>query len=318
MIQPHPSWQIIDSTKIKAYMDCPRAYFYEYILGWRGEQPNIHLEFGKAWHFAMEHLLLHGTSPESIADAWMLLSDYYRQFWGPEWDESNHPKTPGNALLGLQRYAEEYPHDKQIVLYTEIAGRVAVDARRVLHFRMDSLLQMEDGLIRSREHKTGTALSRTWVDQWSLSVQTGTYTHVQHCLYPPEQVWGVEINGTFFSKKDFKFQRVPVRRTLPMMRDWHWTVLQYMDFIEWDIKRMQEECKESDPVMMCFTKNTENCTKYFGCKYHDFCMAWPNPLQRVDEIPQGMKIEYWDPSDEESKAKKVFDFTKPIISKIDL
>jgi hypothetical protein len=53
--------------------------------------------------------------------------------------------------------------------------------------------------------------------------------------------------------------------------------------------------------MMCFPMNPTNCTKYFGCKYHDYCMSWPNPLQRCEEVPYGMKIEYWDPSAEEAK-----------------
>ncbi len=130
-----------------------------------------------------------------------------------------------------------------------------------------------------------------------------------NCLFPNVTIYGIEINGTFFSKKDFKFQRVPVRQTLPMMQDWLWTTLQYFELIEWETRRLIEDCSMNDKVMMCFTKNTQSCTKYFGCKYHDFCMAWPNPLQRIHEVPQGMRIEYWDPTQEETNAKHVFHLT---------
>ena len=54
-------------------------------------------------------------------------------------------------------------------------------------------------------------------------------------------------------------------------------------------------------MLMCFPMNTESCTKYFGCAYHDFCQAWPNPLQHCEEPPLGFKIEHWDPTEGESK-----------------
>jgi hypothetical protein len=304
-IQRHPSWDIIDSTKINSYMDCPRAYFYEYMLGWRSETPNIHLEFGKAWHLAMEHMLLHGYGNDSVMDAWSLLLGHYRKFWGPEYDDTHAPKNPVNALRALQDYAQYYAKEwaSQQVLYTEVAGTVPISESRVIHFRMDSILTTQDGMFFSREHKTGSTVSRVWTDQWYQSIQTGTYNHVLYCLYPYEQVKGVEINGTFFQKKENKFQRVPCRRSREMMKEWFWTVLHHTDIMEWDKRRLLEECADTDEVMMAFPKNTGNCTKYFGCRYSDFCLAWPNPLRKVDEVPLGMKVEWWDPSEEESKVQ---------------
>jgi len=305
MIQPHDSWKIIDSTKLNSFIDCPRSYFYEYILGWRSEAPNIHLEFGKAWHLAMEHLINNGYENESISAAYKLFLDHYRQFFPEIMDEANAPKNPANALRALVQYCEEYKEDRFTPIYTEIAGTVPVDDGKVLHFRMDSVLESQDGMIFSREHKTGSQLSRQWTDQWALAIQTGTYNHVLYCLYPAEQVWGVEINGVFFQKKENKFQRVPARRTLPIMNSWQWTVCHFMNMIEFETKRMFD-VKESDEVMEAFPCHPTNCTKYFGCRYHDFCMAWANPISRCDEIPLGFKTEWWNPAEEESTAKHVF------------
>jgi len=53
--------------------------------------------------------------------------------------------------------------------------------------------------------------------------------------------------------------------------------------------------------MMAFPMNTESCGNYFGCAYHDFCLAWPNPLKRCDEVPQGMKVEFWNPLEKSAK-----------------
>lgn len=308
MITPHKSWDIVDSTKLNAFLECPRSYFYEYILGWRSETPNIHLEFGKAWHLAMEHLINNGYEERSIADAYGKFFDHYRQYFPELLDEVNAPKNPANALRALVQYCTEYKDDKFTPIYTEIAGTVPIDDGKVLHFRMDSILEV-DGMIRSLEHKTGSTLSRQWTDQWSLAIQTGTYNHVLYCLYPPEQVWGVEINGTFFQKKENKFMRVPARRNLSMMNAWQWNVLHIMNMIEFEKNRMFE-VKEDDEVMQAFPCNPTNCTKYFGCRYHDYCLAWSNPIARCEDIPMGFKQEWWDPAEEESSANHVFHLEK--------
>ncbi|OQB10005.1 MAG: PD-(D/E)XK nuclease superfamily protein [Parcubacteria group bacterium ADurb.Bin216] len=308
VLEPDKSWDIIDSTKLNTFLECPRAYFYEYILGWRPEAPNLHLEFGKAWHLAMEHLIINGYKDESVRDAYMLFYNYYRQFFPEEMDESNAPKNPANALRALQGYVHEYQQDIFTPIYTEIAGTVPIDEGRVLHFRMDSILRTADGLYKSREHKTGSTLSRQWTDQWSLAIQVGTYNHVLYCLYPAEQVGGVEINGVFFQKIENKYQRVPARRSLKMMDVWQWNVLHIMNSIEFETHRMYDSFGLN--TMQAFPYNPTNCTKYFGCKYHDFCMSWANPLDHIEEIPFGFKVERWDPSAEESTAKNVFHFDK--------
>lgn len=90
------------------------------------------------------------------------------------------------------------------------------------------------------------------------------------------------------------------------MKDWMWTTVQIMNLIEWDMHRLFDEAREGDEIMMAFTKNPQACTKYFGCRYADFCMAWANPLQYSDEVPQGFTIRHWDPSHPEKPIKNTF------------
>jgi hypothetical protein len=306
IIQASKTWQVMDSTKLQSFMECPRKYFYEYVLGWRNENPSIHLEFGSAWHLAMEHMIRErperGYSGEVIREAWQLLNDYYRQFFPPEFDQSNAPKEPGNALYALVGYAkwweEEDREDKP--LYTEIAGVVSLSANRVLHFKMDSILELQKG-ITSREHKTGSQLSRQWRDQWSLSIQTGTYNHVLYCLFPEDQVWGVEINGSIFNKTKTQYERVPSRRTKAMLNAWLMTANYWYDNADREMDFLFNECAEEDDVLRAYPCNPTNCNKYFGCQFMDFCMAWPNPLRSCAQPPMGYKIEHWNPAEESHK-----------------
>lgn len=301
-LEHHPTWDILDSSKLTTYMDCPRRYFFEYVLAWRSDAPNNHLVFGTAWHDAMEHLLLNGYDDESVMGAFEKFLATYRKDFPATSDDLYDPKTPERALGALGLYAERYYGDltKYEVLYTEIAGTVPINNDQVLYFRLDSIVrERESGRILSLEHKTGSRISRFWTDQWPLAVPVGTYTHVMNCLYDPADVWGVKINGTFFQKNKIDFLRVPVRKTLDHMKQWLWNVAWWADQIRWQFDLLSG-CSPDDQVLMAFPQQPGSCTKYFGCPYHDFCLTWPNPLAHSSEPPMGYVVERWDPSEREA------------------
>lgn len=301
-----------DSSKLNDFLTCPRYYFYRHVLGWESEAPNNHLVFGTAWHLAMEHLLLHGYSAESVLAAHDLFEKEYRMHFSPETDDMFGGKTPLNAFIALGKYTEEYKRDFEEAkpLYTEIAGSVAVDAQRSLYFRQDSIMRREDNHhIFSREHKTGSRLWM-WDDQWPLSIQVGTYSHVLYCLYPHDMVDGVEMNGVFFMKRKkdpIELHRFLVQKTKDQMQTWLDTVRFYLWEIEREFDLLCNICREDDPVLRAFSMNPTNCLKWGRiCEYHDYCLAWPNPLRRAHEPPIGFKRDWWDPMARE--AKKTFEF----------
>lgn len=305
-IPSSPTWMILDSTKLKCAQDCWRKFFYEYLLGWRSTTPNNHLVFGSAIHEAMEYMYLNGFSYPAVLAAHDKFMECYRADFGPDTDELYAPKTPENALVMLEQYADNYADDltRYEVEYTEIAGTVPVSPDRVLHFKMDTVLK---DLALDRhfclEHKTkGGGFNRQWNDQWLLSVQTGTYSHVLHSLYPDESPLRVVINGLALLKTKIDFTRVPVEWGEDQMRVWLWNVNHLFDLYE-HYMHLLLAAKESDPVLMTFPMSTESCTKYFGCPYQDFCYTWPNPLKRCWEPPLGFEVSHWDPSEIEASAK---------------
>lgn len=298
------NWEIVDSSKLTEFMDCPRKYFYRHVLGWKSTAPNNHLIFGQAWHNAMEHLLL--TSYDQVDEALMMFLAEYRQTFGPETDELFVPKTPSKADEAIKVYAQQFRSDLSDfkVLYTEIAGSVMINEHDVMHFRMDTILEDKDtGKKWSLDHKTGQRKGRTWTDKWLLSTAAGLYTHVLYCLYPREQVKGVKYRGTFFYKsKGPEFEEVPCWLTLPQMQNWLWTTNYWFNMLRSNYELLSQ-CNDEEEVMMCFPMNTESCTKYFGCAYHDFCTAWQNPLKKCEHPPMGFEVGFWNPKDGESKVQ---------------
>lgn len=310
---------IQDSTKVNAFKLCPRRYFYEYVLGWRPETPSNHLVFGSAWHKAMEVLLEKGYDAEYVMEAHQAFLEEYRKTFPPETDELFHPKTPDNALLVLAKYAQHYYSDHRDfdVLHIEVGGRVGINDEQSVYFKMDSICQNERGIF-SLEHKTASSFY-LWDQQWPLSMQVGTYTHVLYCMYPAADVTGVRMNGVQFKKvkqpwfdlaqgKEGKFQppydflRFDAFRSRDQMHNWLWTAQYWLDQIQANFNWLKE-CSDSDPLLYSFPCNANGCTAYGGCPWFDFCNSWQNPLRRCSEPPIGFEVNHWDPTAEEVKTK---------------
>jgi len=321
-VELNPNTKVIDSTKLQSYMECPRKFFYEHILGWRIDAPAHALHFGTCWHSALEALWLNGfnipdASPEQIALALEIANatflDEYRKEFDELTDEIYFPKTPSMAAECLEDYARLMRPESQEweVLFTEIYLTVPILNGHVVHGRMDQLCQNRGTLQKKvREYKTTGRFDRQWRDQWLLSTQIGTYTHALYSLYDVEDVHGVDVEAAVFLKKGTKVESLPCRRTPEQMLVWLTSTTGWYERLLGDLLYIESaplENLQNDDVLPVFLLNTQSCTKYYGCAYHDYCSAWANPIQYMDEPPIGFRQEFWSPKDR--PAKKVIDLT---------
>ena len=323
-VTEQPTWAIKDSSKIDDYIRCPRYYFYHYILGWSLDQEEHDLIFGDCFHKAREHQLIHGY--DAFTEAYQVFESAYRPHFGPETDSLYLPKTPAAVLNALYQFWELYREDlvlNEVVeldgqKMTEISGTVPVDSHRVLHYRMDSIMRrIEDGKIFSWDHKTTSGKwihDRRWDNDLYLGIQNGTYTHCLYCMFPIEQVLGIEFvkTGSEFLQRGSAnrpagyhatTRKIPAFKTPDQMNAWLWTVNTILDDIDRDMDRLSH-CTENDQVLMTFRMNPKACTDYRGCMYHDYCLAWANPLQQCYEPPLGFIQKFWNPAEKESTVKK--------------
>lgn len=311
-IPSSPLWDIYDSTKIQEYMDCPRQFFYKRILGWTRETPFANdLQFGKAWHKAMEILYKGGYGDENVQRAYEEgFLPTYREIFPPDSDVLFDPKTPDNALLALSAYCV-YPanvrdFDLFDIIKTEIAGMVLIDEQTKIVYKIDLLARRKDnGKYLGFEHKTKkNSFSRTWTDQWIESVQVKNYNHALNMLMGVDQSDGIVVNGAAFLKTKNDYARIDVRTPPDMMCEHLWNMRETIDSMKMDLESLSQ-CKDSDRIMMCFPKRPPSCTKYYGCEMASFCAAWPNPLQRCLTPPPGYKVDHWDPLAEENASERI-------------
>lgn len=324
MIEPHLTWSILDSTKLTDYLACPRKYFYAHLLGWRTDRPNHDLWFGTCWHISREYQLLHGYN--DVKGAYDAFLTEYRKEFDQESDPLYLPKTPTAVLNALIKFSEERHsdlEDNEVVmldgnLMTEISGTVPIDDNRVLHYRLDNIMRrLSDGKIFSWDHKSTSGKyinKRQWAEQFHLSIQNGTYTHCLYCLFPTQDVLGIEFCGVGFEYLQrgsamrsagyhATLRRIPAFKTPEQMNVWLWNVNDLVNRIERDTDRLSF-CKEDDPVMMTFPLCPKSCMDYKGCPYFDYCLAWANPLQHASEPPLGYRVEFWNPAEMKSTIKK--------------
>ena len=318
----HSTWSIVDSSKLDTFQRCRRKFFFEHILGWKQDMPTHDLYFGQAWHLAREYQLLHGY--DKVYEAFDVFEQFYREEFEEDTDELYRPKDPFAVLTALQKFHDERSSDltENEILLTETSGTVPInDSGRKLYYRMDSVVRRrDDDRIFSWDHKSKKgSYNRQWSEKFQLSLQNGTYTHCMYCMYPVELVLGVEFCGCAFEflKRRSKtrdagyhitFLRVPAFKPPDQMNAWLWTVNELYSELDREMDRLSH-CQDSDPVLMAFPMNDTSCTDFWGCRYHDYCISWQNPLQRAEAPPIGFKEEFWDPSAMETTYKKDLEWT---------
>jgi hypothetical protein len=312
IIPEHPTWHVLDATKLKSFQDCPRKMFWEYVAGWRPEGFAHDLEFGKCWHIGMEYLLkqlkANGHYSESDAEqATKLFLAEYRKSFPIETDAMFTPKDGYNAEVAYHQYIRTYAGDNFEVLHTEASGSIPIGVRadgsdKSIYFRLDAMVRSEDG-VGPLEHKTTKSYAPSvYPAQWQLAIQPGGYLHVTYAIYGPDTCY-LLINTAVFRKipvktgKGNEFVRIMVRKDPAAMQAWLSHVQQVYDAYYAELDKLSTQDPEA-PTMTCFPMNPGHCTAYNRvCPYYDFCCSWHNPLQKlaVYKILSGFKREFWDP-----------------------
>ncbi len=318
VIQPHPTWDVLDSTKLTTYMRCPRLFFYQFVLGWQSDYPNNHLVYGSAWHIAMEWLLQH---PGDVAGATLAFLRFYRRHFGAGTDELYVPKTPANAVDSIAAYNDRFgrEHEQEKVLYTEVAGLVLVADERTMVFKCDAILEdSATGRIFGRDFKTSQRKYVNWGDHYTLSTQMLTYLHALHCLYPQAEDLKMIVRGAWFyrSPRVTEFADHPIDKSVEQMSAWLTRVNAWIDRLDNDRYTLTEETTD-DVGMSAFPQDDTACFD-FGqqCQFFDFCNSWSNPIAHCDSVPIGFKKEYWNPLERPEISTKI-DLAGSVAAKVE-
>ena len=296
-----PTWNILDSTKLNRWQECPRSYFFEYVLGWRPDTGSIHLDFGGAFHDALEVLMKtqeprKGWTPEAVQQAKDAFLSSWRAKVPEERDLDHKSKNPVRAQIVLEDYAQHYASDTHTVEHTEIHGELMLSEKRTVHYKIDTLCRStESGGMFVLEHKTTGADSKGWRDGWQTSLQVGMY-YLSVLASTGETPDSVIINGFVLRSKDHLFIRVPINKSADQLHQFMWQITSLWNEIAHS-HQVLSESSSSDDILYAFPQRTTSCTKWGRtCPFLPYCSTWANPLQHLHKRPLDMHIEHWDPS----------------------
>jgi hypothetical protein len=295
-------------------MECPRKYFYRYILGWTDRYPSNHLVFGKAWHLAMEHLLRNNYSIDSLAEASEIFLTAYREELDETTDENYKPKTPMNANRALIGYFNRFRRDDPKfyeVLHTETGGTVLIGEDAPMVFRMDCIRKnREDGTIEFLDHKSSKVRLNSWGDLQKMTVQMHVYYHALCCMVEFARVAGGRVRSTFFrTQKENEFEEVRIVKTPEQLQAFLSNLLVWYDALRRDMYLLSE-MNIDDSTMTAFPQNPNGCYSYGRiCPYIDICPNWTNPVRHTEERPVHLKVERWDPLSD-PRLRDIVDLTE--------
>lgn len=305
--------QVYDATKIKNFMQCPRGYFFGRIIGLQNDEPNVHLEFGKAWAMAMYYMRLHKQKDFISYPAIPTQVEALRAFRA-SWEEAyppedlilnmNNVKNLTSGLEAIQQYAQQYSSDKFEVIAPEVLFAAAVDTEHVLYGRMDGVIRDEFGYW-VHEDKTAQFIDwnraplkmDVWPQMWDYNFQIGAYSYALYMKYGPEAM-GTIINALLMYSNRNEFMRIHSARNLDQLIDWQNEARVWISTMDLNLEMLAERKPSDRTLGTCYPRNGEYCGHY-GCSFDGLCTI-PNPLQHVkrwieEYPPVGYKIEHWNP-----------------------
>lgn len=308
-----------DNTRLSAYKDCPRMFYYRHVRHWTRGGFEWPLVFGSAWHAAMDHVwkkllseresgpikhdLIARGAYKKFVDKWIEEGAPPPEQIDYEMQQEIAPRTPLHALEMLMGYVHakaKLLDDMELIAIEEPFAVPLDDAKEHFYIgKIDKQVRLKSsGRIRGIEHKTTTSYRKNgpfraaYVDSFSPNSQVDGYLFALHMEYPGE-VDGVWVDASLVHKTEEGYMFIPVSKQMKMLDAWLWETKDWIKRIEADKEELQAT-KESDPYMKAFPRNTNACWNFNRqCPYFNLCKAWPNPKGR--EIPEEMIENEWDP-----------------------
>lgn len=313
--------QKIDYSSISSYIDCPRKFFFQYMLHLRHTSSNLDLVFGSCWHYGLEcaykQLMIDPDTDPS--DLIKISSKGFLALWEIEGtsfnEELSFPKSPGNALNMYHKYfTSVYTPDKNVkIIGVETPFVISLgDGLPYYTGRLDLTSIKNDDSVIITDHKTAKYVNETTLAGYDSSFQTDGYLAAGYLYYDklPTIIYSVaqvaKTKNDFFNHTVMKSKSL-IDRSLHDISFWVRRLLD--DIVKYKIEKDYGEGETTDRnyIQKSFHRAPGYaCTQYFRkCSYFDICHFRNNAITYANKTPQGYIVYEWDPDkhNDEMKSK---------------
>ena len=316
------SLKLYDNSRMSDHFLCNRYYYWRHIRHLRAVGKQAALDFGSAWHDAMDVVWrgVHDASHLDDADLATVAHDAFMQTWTarghPDMDEmseedarfvykARNPDTAYFLLLNYIRKRRSFIEEVKL-LEVEQPFAVPVDTEDTETFyvgRVDKRVEWNNR-VWFIEHKTtswGTAKSGVngvYIESYSPNSQIDGYLHAGHMLYG-DKFKGVLVDIALVLNNHYEhFVFHPVERSINNLDAWLWELKREIQLEQLN-RRELEKISKNDPFMASFPKCTKNCIQFMRpCQFMDICKSIENPQKEPDRVPMGYKVDKWSPFNE--------------------
>lgn len=284
--------EVIDSSMLKDFMDCPSKFYLRHVLGLRPKilSPKIQAKFdwGTCWHDVLFHYYRADADPVTALEA---LERSYPVYITPETDRYKRSKDRMIQQFfeyheRWQKRADEFEilrHEQYFDVYSD-----KVDLRWC--GRIDSLRRVvRNDKIRVWDYKTSSAMGPTYFDQHELGFQFPGYVWAAQQMFTDE-VKEITVDVMYTISKSHDFFMRTFRYDEIRTAEWISNVKMILD-------RMGHLLENHLWEPSKWEKNWNECTRYGYCQFFPTHALNPRGDSRLRDLQDNYIVDRWDPSD---------------------
>lgn len=308
----------IDYSSLNTYLECPRKFFFQYVLHFRSSRPSIHLVFGSCWHYGLEEAYreINRGYCHSASDLRDVSIKAFDKLWSlegePHFDpDLVYPKAPGRAADMYDKYWKKYLNEdsEKKIIGVEVPFTINLglinDTLPDYIGRMDLVFEYKDGSIEIVDHKTASSINAVTPVSFQASMQTDGYLVAGHMFF--DKIPSMTYSVALCQKTKIAFERFTFQKRMSALDRFLLDIAAHAEAIQEDLMLFDLEKEFTDRlhVMRCFRRKAGYaCTQFFSaCPYFDLCQNRNNPSTWAEHTPQGYSVNEWDPATHEAQLK---------------
>ena len=311
----------IDYSSLSTYLDCPRKFFFQYILHLRSRVKSIDLVFGSAWHYGLEitYRALMNNDKLSVLDATEMSRKALDLYWlvegEPHFPDPDlvFPKSPGHAANMYHDYWSQFltEDSQRQIIGVEIPFSINIAPDLPKYIGRKDLAWLEGDQLSIIDHKTTKSVNAITLPGFTSSMQSAGYITAGNLYFDklPRMIYNVAL---------CQKSRIGFERFIIMLRDaacdrflddlaYHMRdILHELEMLERD-NGQHKNSKLYNPTSFKRCPGYA-CTQYFRtCPYFDLCQMRNNPLLWIETPPHGYTIDEWHPELHDAKITKMLE-----------
>lgn len=288
--------EVIDSSMLKDFINCPSYFYLRHILGLRKKFPpgtgEAKFDWGTCWHHVMRAYTHHGYSQKHGLEA---LEKHYPAYITPTTDAKKRSKD--RMIVAFFEYVELYREAdiKDFAILRQEQFFDVYDEDQDLRWcgRIDDLLRRNrNSRILVRDYKTSSAMGPNYFNQHELGFQFPGYVWAGDHMFAGEEVMEIMVDVMYMVTASHKFFRKTFRYPAPRINEWVHQVKLWLVPL-WNLIDNHLE----DPSK--WGLNWNHCTNYGLCDFFQVHSLTPQGSSRINVLREDYVVDYWDPRDDD-------------------